>query len=121
MTLEQLKQIREEAAKNISMREHKEGYRVIVGMGTVGIAAGAKAVLNKFVEEVQLLGLYDVVVTQNGYLEETGFEPVVVIRDPQGNEKTYGKVSVEDVTKLVKQNVVNGQEVSELLLENLNK
>ena len=118
MTLEQLKQIKEEAAKKLSMRDVKKGYKITVGMGTAGIAAGAKAVLDKFLDEVQTLGIFDATVLQNGYLAGNGAEPVVVVRDTQGNETVYGNVSVEKVAQIVKEHVINGKVVSELVVEN---
>lgn len=116
MTFEELKKIKDETAIKLGMRDVKNGYKVVVGMGTVGIAAGAKAVLNKFVEDVQLLGIYDATITQNGYIKESGFEPVVVVTDPKGNVSTYGNVTLEKVDEIVKKHIVGGQVVSELLV-----
>ena len=66
MNLEELKKIREKAQKDVELRQKQSRIRIVVGMGTSGIAAGARDVLKTFVEEVSRRNLGDVVVTQTG-------------------------------------------------------
>ena len=76
-SLEELKKLREQAQANLELRKQKDGYRVIVGMATCGIAAGARPVLAKFVEEVASRKLDSVTVTQVGCIGECALEPIV--------------------------------------------
>lgn len=72
MNLEELRKIREKAEKDIELRQKKTRIKVVVGMGTSGIAAGARDTLKTFVEEISNRNLLDVVVTQTGE-EGAGF------------------------------------------------
>ena len=113
---EDLKKIRDEAAKKLKMRHQVEGVHVTVSMGTCGIAAGARPVLNAFVEEVNKKCLYDVIVLQSGCMGECDNEPVVEVVDKAGNKTVYGKVSVSDVEKIVSEHIEKGQVVTDLVL-----
>lgn len=117
-SLEELKKIREEAAARIAIRDKKDGYRIVVGMATCGIAAGARPVLNALVEEVQNRKLLNVAVTQVGCMGECALEPIVEVYDPTGTKSTYCKVKPEDAAKIVEQHVVGGTPVKNLLREN---
>lgn len=117
-SLEELKKIREEAAKKMTIRDKKDGYRVVVGMATCGITAGARPVLNALVEEVANRNLTNVTVTQVGCMGECALEPIVEVYDPTGTRSTYCKVKPADAIKIIEQHVIGGQPVKELLREN---
>lgn len=118
-SLDELKKLREEAASQLSLRKMKEGYRVVVGMATCGIAAGARPVLTKFVEEVANRKLSNVTVTQVGCIGECALEPVVEVYDKDGNRTTYGLVSVADVDTIIEEHILGGHEIEAKKLENL--
>lgn len=120
-SLEDLRKIREEAAKKMSMRNQKDGYRVVVGMATCGITAGARPVLNALVEEVAKRNLENVTVTQVGCIGECALEPIVEVFDKEGNRTTYCKVKASDAEKIILQHVINGQPVQELLISKFRK
>lgn len=120
-SLEDLKKIRDEAAKKINMREEKTGYRVVVGMATCGITAGARPVLQTIVDEVAKRDLRNVTVTQVGCMGECALEPIVEVYDPSGTRSTYCKVHPEEAKKIIEQHVVGGQVVKELLIEKFKK
>jgi len=120
-SLEDLKRIREEAARKMQMRDKKEGYRVVVGMATCGITAGARPVLNALVDEVNDRKLDNVTVTQVGCMGECALEPIVEVYDPSGTRSTYAKVKPQDAKKIIEQHVINGNVVKELLIENYRK
>ena len=121
-SLDELKKIREAAAKKMNLRNEKTGcFRVVVGMATCGIAAGARPVLNGLVEEVEKRNLTNVIVTQVGCMGECALEPIVEVYDPQGNRSTYCKVKPENVSKIIEQHILNGKVVQELLIENFKK
>lgn len=88
-SLEDLKKIREEAKRKMAMRlDDEQKYRVVVGMATCGIAAGARPVLNALVEEVANLNI-PVTVTQTGCIGMCSLEPIVEVFDKDGNKTTY--------------------------------
>jgi NADP-reducing hydrogenase subunit HndB len=116
-SIEDLKHLREEAQKVKEMRNYTGKIQVVVGMGTVGIAAGAretlKAILN-FIEENQL---QELILRQTGNLGITGQDPVVKVIFPNENEVVYGKVNAEAGRRIMQEHVVNGDVVQELLIK----
>ena len=120
-SLEDLKRIREEAAKKMNIRDKKDGYRVVVGMATCGITAGARPVLNKIVEEVANRGLDNVTVTQVGCMGDCALEPIVEVYDPSGTRSTYCKVNPDKAVRILEEHVIGGKVVEEYLIENYRK
>lgn len=116
-SLAELKKIREEAASKINLRDKKDGFRIVVGMATCGITAGARPVLGAFVDLVAAKKLDNVTVTQVGCLGECALEPVVEVFDAQGNRTTYAKVCVADVEVILDKHVIGGNVVTEKTLD----
>ena len=113
-SLAELQAIRDKARASVNLRENAEAEtRVLVGMATCGIAAGARPVLNAFVEEVNKRGLKDTMVTQTGCIGICQYEPVVEIFEPGKEKVTYVKVTPEMVPAIVSQHIVNGSPVTE--------
>jgi NADP-reducing hydrogenase subunit HndB len=112
-SLQELEEIRKKALDQIDLRKKGSGTRVVVGMATCGIAAGARPVLTKFVEEVKLHNLKDVVVSQTGCIGACRLEPMVEIYRGDEEKVTYVKVTPEMVAKIITQHVVNGNPVIE--------
>ena len=115
-SIEELKNLREEAQKVKEMRNQSGKIQVIVGMGTIGIASGAretlKAILN-FIEEKQLA---DIILRQTGDLGFTGQDPVVKVIFPDEHEVVYGKVNADQARKIMQEHVIDGDVVQELLI-----
>lgn len=113
-SLAELKAIRDKTRASVTLRENAEaGTRVMVGMATCGIAAGARPVLNAFVEEVAKRGLQDVMVTQTGCIGICQYEPVVEVVTPGQEKVTYVKMTPEKAVRVVNDHLVNGNMVSE--------
>ena len=114
-SLAELKAIRDRAQAEINMRkENPNAARVLVGMATCGIAAGARPVLNAFIEEIAKRGLTDsVTVTQTGCIGICQYEPVVEIEVPGEEKVTYVKVAPEMVPRIVNDHLVQHQVVTE--------
>ena len=113
-SLAELKAIRDKTRAAVTLRENAEaGTRVMVGMATCGIAAGARPVLNAFVEEVAKRGLQDVMVTQTGCIGICQYEPVVEVVTPGQEKVTYVKMTPEKAVRVVNDHLVNGNVVSE--------
>jgi len=112
-TLAELTEIRERMKSRISVREGGEIYRVVVGMATCGIAAGARPVLNAFVDEVAKRNLKNVTVAQTGCIGMCQYEPIVEVFEPGKDKVTYVQVSPEKVAEIVASHIVNGNPVVE--------
>lgn len=113
-SLEELAALRERMKNNVAMRQdNSTATRVVVGMATCGIAAGARPVLTAFVEEVNRRGLKDVVVTQAGCIGMCKLEPIVEVFQPGKEKVTYVKMTPEKVSRIVTEHLVNGSPMTE--------
>ena len=113
-SLAELQAIRDKAKFELNMRhENPNAVKVLVGMATCGIAAGARPVLNAFTEEVAKRNLQDVTITQTGCIGICQFEPVVEIEIPGEDKITYVKMTPEKVAKIVNDHIVNRNVVTE--------
>ena len=113
-SLAELQAIRDKAKFELNMRhENPDAIRVLVGMATCGIAAGARPVLNAFTEEVAKRNLQDVTITQTGCIGICQFEPVVEIEIPGEDKVTYVKMTPEKVARVVNDHIVNRNVVTE--------
>ncbi len=113
-SLEELAALRERMKNNVAMRQdNSTATRVVVGMATCGIAAGARPVLTAFVEEVNRRGLKDVVVTQAGCIGMCKLEPIVEVFQPGKEKVTYVKMTPEKVSRILTEHLVNGSPVTE--------
>ena len=116
-SLAELKAIRDKAQAELNMRkENPNAARVLVGMATCGIAAGARPVLNAFVDEIAKRGLKDITVTQTGCIGICQYEPVVEIEIPGEEKVTYVKMTPEKAVKVVNDHLVNHNVVSEFTI-----
>ena len=113
-SLEELKAIRDRMQKQVGLRESDENTtRVVVGMATCGIAAGARPVLEAFLEEVNKRELKDVTVTQTGCIGVCRLEPIAEVYVPGEEKVTYVKLKPEMVPKIVADHLVIRQVVTE--------
>lgn len=116
-SLAELQAIRDKAKTQLNMREENpDAIRVLVGMATCGIAAGARPVLNAFVEEIAKRGLTNVTVTQTGCIGICQFEPVVEIEFPGEDKVTYVKMTAEKAVRVVNDHLVNKNVVTEFTI-----
>ena len=113
-SLAELAAIREKMKDKIVLREGTSTTRVVVGMATCGIAAGARPVLNAFVDGVNKEGLAsDVVVSQTGCIGICQYEPVVEVYKAGEEKVTYVKMTVEKAEKVLKEHIKGGKVVAE--------
>ncbi len=113
-SLEELKALREQMQSKMNVRkDDSDTVRVVVGMATCGIAAGARPVLNAFLEEVNKRGLNNVQVTQTGCIGVCRLEPIVEVYVPGQEKVTYVKMNAEKVPTIVAQHIVNKQVVTD--------
>ncbi len=113
-SLEELAAIRDKMKQTVSTRESaNDATRVVVGMATCGIAAGARPVLNAFAEEVARRELPDVLVTQTGCIGICQYEPVVEVYRKGEEKVTYVKMSPDKVGRVVSEHLIGGKPVTE--------
>lgn len=119
-SIQELQAIRDKMKGSMNLRdESADNLRVVVGMATCGIAAGARPVLNAFTEEVAKRQLNNVTVTQTGCIGICQYEPVVEIFEPDGSKTTYIKMTAEKVLKVVNDHLANGNIVTEYTIGNI--
>jgi NADP-reducing hydrogenase subunit HndB len=116
MNLEELKKIREKAQKDVELRQKQARIRVVVGMGTSGIAAGARDVLRTFVDEVGRRNLTDVLVTQTGEKGLASQEPMVEVFEEGKPVVVYGNMNQEKAKRVVVEHIVNGNPVADFAI-----
>lgn len=116
-TLEDLKRLREEALEKRRVKSASGQIQIVVGMGTVGIAAGARETLKAILEFIEQENLSDVIVRQTGNIGLDSFEPVVQVQVGENPKVTYGKVTAEAARRIMRDHIVNGQIVKELAIE----
>ena len=113
-SLADLQAIRAKTLENINMRKEDENAaRVIVGMATCGIAAGARPVMLKFLEEIKDRDLQHVTVSQTGCIGMCRLEPMVDVILPGQEKVTYVKVKPDMVDRIVSEHLVGGNPVAE--------
>ena len=115
-SIEELLAIKQKAQAQIAARdaEGNDGIRVVVGMATCGIAAGARPVLNAFVEGVSEAGISDkVTVTQTGCIGICQYEPVVEVFQKDKEKVTYVKMTAEKAKEIIEKHIKGGAPVSE--------
>ena len=113
-SLAELAAIRNKMKDKVSLREGTNDIRIVVGMATCGIAAGARPVLNALVEEISANGLSDVAtVTQTGCIGICQYEPVVEVYQSGKEKVTYVKLTAEKAAEIVEKHLKGGNVVTE--------
>ena len=111
-SLKELEEIRNKALSQVDIRNKKDGTRIVIGMATCGIAAGARPVLAAFVEEVAKRKLTNVTVSQTGCIGACRLEPIVEVYAPGEEKVTYVKIEPSMVGRIVTEHIVNGNPVA---------
>lgn len=112
-SLKELEEIRNRALGQVDIRKKENSKRVVVGMATCGIAAGARPVLAAFVEEVAKRGLSDITVSQTGCIGVCKLEPIAEVFEPGKEKVTYVHLDAEKAKRIVAEHLVNGNVVTE--------
>ena len=114
-SLAELQAIREKTLNRINLRKEEESdvTRVVIGMATCGIAAGARPVMLSFMDEISKRGLNHVTVSQTGCIGMCRLEPMVDVIMPGQEKVTYVHMTPEKVGRVVAEHIVNGRPVEE--------
>jgi NADP-reducing hydrogenase subunit HndB len=116
-TLEDLKRLREEALEKRKLKETSGQAQVIVGMGTCGIAAGARDTMKAILDAIETDNLSGILVTQTGCIGLCEKEPIVQVVVGENPKVTYGKVTPEIARRIVEDHVVNGKVVKDFVVQ----
>ncbi len=115
-SLADLRNIREAAKKKMGLRENNYRVKIVVGMGTSGIATGAREVMKTFLDEIATLDINDVIVTQTGEKGLSSKEPVVDIIIDGKETVSYGNVDVEIARQILSEHVLGGNIVADYVI-----
>lgn len=115
-SLDDLKKIREEALRKREVRSASGQKRIVVGMGTCGIAAGARDTMKAILEKIESDNLTGIVVTQTGCIGLCEMEPIIQIQIGDSEKITYGKVSTEIAAKIIDDHIIGGNIVNEYVI-----
>ena len=117
MTVDDFKKLREDAQRDIRIRS-QTGTKIIIGMGTCGIAAGARETMRAILEELNRRKI-DAHVTTVGCIGMCAFEPLVDIEQAGGSRITYGKIQPENVPRLIDEHLIQGRIIDDWVVARL--
>ena len=121
-SLAELSAIRDKMKSKVALREETGETRIVVGMATCGIAAGARPVLNAFVEEVDKAGLNGkVAVTQTGCIGICRYEPIVEVYRSGEEKVTHIKMTADKANEVMEKHIKGGKPVVEYTIGNIEK
>ena len=114
-TIEDLKRLREQVQAETRVRQ-ESSKQIIVGMGTCGIAAGAREVMSAVLDEIAKRKLEDIAVRQTGCIGMCEKEVLVDIVLPGEPRITYGRVTAADIPKMITEHLINGRPIKEMIV-----
>ncbi|MBQ4527441.1 MAG: (2Fe-2S) ferredoxin domain-containing protein [Clostridia bacterium] len=113
-SLAELEQLRNKTLARVNLRkEDDSNIRVVVGMATCGIAAGARPVMKALMDEIEKRNISNCFVTQTGCIGVCRLEPIVEVYIPGSEKITYVKMDAEKAVKIVNETIVNGKVINE--------
>lgn len=118
-SLKELEEIRNRVQQQMETRKMGNSTKIVVGMATCGISAGARPVLKAFMDDAAARGLTDVEIGQTGCIGLCSLEPIVEVQKAGSEKVTYGKVTPEVARRIMSEHIVNGNVVSEYTVGNL--
>jgi NADP-reducing hydrogenase subunit HndB len=112
-SLAELEIIRQRALDKLNLNDNPNGLRVVVGMATCGLAAGAEPVMNAFVDELKRRNINNVNVTKTGCIGVCRLEPIADVINAKGEKITYVNLDEKKARRIVVEHLINGRPVSE--------
>jgi NADP-reducing hydrogenase subunit HndB len=116
-SLDDLKRIREEALQKRQLKVQPGNVQIVVGMGTPGIAAGARDTMKAILDFIENESLSDIIVRQTGNIGLDSWEPIVQVIIGENPKVTYGKVTPEVARQIMREHVVGGKVVQKYVIE----
>ncbi len=108
-TRDELEIIRKETSDRLDLKSSRTGMRIVVGMATCGIAAGARPVLEAFRSEIKKRNLKDVTVSMTGCIGICRMEPIAEIFGAGGKKATYVNMTADKAVRIIAEHIVNGR------------
>ncbi len=119
-SMEELAEIREKAKDMINLRiDNESKTRIVVGMGTCGIAAGARTVMLAILDELKKRNITDVIVTETGCIGLCQYEPLFDVIQPDQPKVTYVNMNSKKAREIVVKHIINNQVVDEYVVPNI--
>ena len=119
-SLAELEALRNKKLQELSFGKDNDSIRVIVGMATCGIAAGAKPVMSSLLDELKKRGISNVSVVMTGCLGICRLEPIVEVINTDGTKVTYVKMDAAKAARVVTEHIVNGKVCTDLTIDAVN-
>ncbi len=116
-SLEDLKKVREEALQKRELKTASGTAQVVVGMGTCGIAAGARDTMKAILDTIENDSLNGIIVTQTGCIGLCEKEPIVMVTIGTQPKVTYGKVNPDVAKRILKEHVIDGKPVADHVIQ----
>lgn len=116
-SLDDLKRVREEAMQKRQIKTEPGSVQIVVGMGTPGIAAGARETMKAILEYIEENQLTNIVVRQTGNIGLDSWEPIVQVIVGEQPKVTYGRVNPDAARRIMKEHVQNNQIVQDYVIE----
>ncbi|MBM3238332.1 (2Fe-2S) ferredoxin domain-containing protein [Candidatus Poribacteria bacterium] len=119
MKISDLKKIRDRAQKSLDLRSGPKEYRIVVSMGTSGIAAGARDVMKMLLNEIETQGLENVELTVTGSAGFDDAEPVITV-EKSGEEKViYGRLTPDVAKRVITEHIMHGRKIEQFIIGHL--
>ena len=112
MNLEELRKLKERAKRNIDLRQEAKEYRIVISMGTSGIAAGARDVMKALMDEIEKRDLDNVSISLAGSLGFDEMEPVLTVEKQGGEKVTYARLDEAKAREIVEEYIQRGRKVA---------
>ena len=111
-----LSELRAQVRKDLAPRIADQPIRITVHMGTCGVAAGARSVIQSFAELLDRENLHNVALCRGDCVDACGYEPMVTLRDASGSEFRYGNLDRSKIEEIVREHVLGGAPVTKYLI-----
>ena len=116
LTIDELKKIRESSKKSMSLREGNFRGKLIVHLGTCGIASGAREIMNTFLEELDSRDITDIMFTSSGCAGLCSEEPMITVEMADSPPIKYGKLTSDKAIRILNEHIIGGNVINELAL-----
>ncbi|MBI2302900.1 MAG: (2Fe-2S) ferredoxin domain-containing protein [Armatimonadetes bacterium] len=116
MNLDDLRRLREKAARELALRSEHRRFRVVVCMGTSGLAKGSREVMDALLAEVDRLELDDVEVVATGSSGVEDLEPIVTVEEGGETPVVYGQLDADAARRIITEHVVKGRKVTQYVI-----
>lgn len=116
MNLDDLRRLRDKAKRELEQRTEQGRWRVVVCMGTSGLAQGAREVMQAFVEEVERRELDGVVISATGSSGVEDLEPIATVEEQGAEPVVYGQLTPDAARRIVRDHIIAGQKVTSYVI-----